>query len=277
MIAIELHLADNLRSISADLTQIEQILLNLAVNAAHAMPEGGKLTFETQNVKLDEEYCRTHLETKPGEYRAPYRIRYRSRDGKEILDRVFDPFFTTKDRGEGTGLGLSMVFGIVKSHDGHITCHSKPGAGTVFKLYFPAVEMEIAWDPEITMQMPSFGTETILLVDDEKSIRDLGKEVLTSVGYKVLVAATGREALDMYTKARDEISLVILDLIMPEMGGKECLEELLKINPRLKVLISSGLSADPSTQELLKMGARGFVSKPFQDERIAPTGSQHAG
>jgi two-component system cell cycle sensor histidine kinase/response regulator CckA len=187
---------------------------------------------------------------------------------KEILDRVFEPFFTTKDRGEGTGLGLSMVFGIVKSHDGHITCQSKPGAGTVFKLYFPAVEMEIAWDPEITMQMPSFGTETILLVDDEKSIRDLGKEVLTSVGYKVITAGTGREALDMYTKAQDEISLVILDLIMPEMGGKRCLEELLKINPAVKILIASGYAADALTEESLASGAKGFVSKPYNMKQL---------
>ena len=207
MIAIELHLADNLRSIGADPTQIEQILLNLAVNAAHAMPEGGKLTFETQNVKLDEEYCRTHLETKPGEYVLLTVSDTGHGMEKEILDRIFDPFFTTKDRGEGTGLGLSMVFGIVKSHDGHITCQSKPGAGTVFKLYFPAVEMEIAWDPEITMQMPSFGTETILLVDDEKSIRDLGKEVLTSVGYKVLVAShRPRGSGHVYQSPRRNIS-----------------------------------------------------------------------
>jgi two-component system cell cycle sensor histidine kinase/response regulator CckA len=268
MIAIELRLADNLRSISADPTQIEQILLNLAVNAAHAMPEGGRLVFETKNVRLDEEYCRTHLETKPGEYVLLTVSDTGHGMEKEILDRVFEPFFTTKDRGEGTGLGLSMVFGIVKSHDGHITCHSKPGAGTVFKIYFPVVEMEIDWDPAVTTQMPSFGSETILLVDDEKSIRDLGKEVLTSVGYKVLTASNGREALDIYAKAKGEISLVILDLIMPEMGGKECFKELRKINPRLKVLISSGLSADPSTTELLKMGARSFVSKPFRMKEL---------
>ena len=268
MIAIELHLADNLRSISADPTQIEQILLNLAVNAAHAMPEGGKLTFETQNVRLDEEYCKTHLETKPGDYVLLTVSDTGHGMEKDILDRVFEPFFTTKDRGEGTGLGLSMVFGIVKSHDGHITCHSNPGAGTVFKLYFPAVEMDIAWDPEVTMQMPSFGTETILLVDDEKSIRDLGKEVLTSVGYKVLAASTGREALDIYTKAQDEISLVILDLIMPEMGGKQCLEELLKINPAVKILIASGYLASVSTGESLASGARGFISKPYNMNQL---------
>jgi two-component system, cell cycle sensor histidine kinase and response regulator CckA len=268
MIAIELRLADNLPPISADPTQIEQILLNLAVNATHAMPEGGRLVFETENVRLDEEYCRTHLETKPGEYVLLTVSDTGHGMEKEILDRIFEPFFTTKDRGEGTGLGLSMVFGIVKSHDGHITCHSKPDAGTVFKLYFPAVEMKIAWDPEITMQMPSFGTETILLVDDEQSIRDLGKEVLTSVGYKVITAGTGREALDTYFRAQDEISLVILDLIMPEMGGKQCIEELLKINPALKILIASGYAADVSTEESLASGATGYVSKPYNMKQL---------
>jgi PAS domain S-box-containing protein len=268
MIEIELRLADNLRLIDADPTQIEQILLNLAVNAAQAMPEGGKLTFQTENVWLNDEYCRTHLETKPGEHVLLTVSDTGPGMEKEILDRIFEPFFTTKARGEGTGLGLSMVFGIVKSHEGQISCHSKPGAGTVFKIYFPATEMEIAWDPEATMQMPSFGTETILLVDDEKDIRDLGKEALTSVGYKVLTASTGKEALDLYDKARDEISLAILDLMMPEMGGKQCLEELLKINPQLKVLIASGLSNDLSTTESGKRGARGFISKPFRVKEL---------
>ena len=268
MIEIELRLADNLRSINADPTQIEQILLNLAVNAAHAMPEGGRLVFETKNVRLDEEYCRTHLETKPGEYVLLTVSDTGHGMEKEILDRVFEPFFTTKDLGEGTGLGLSMVFGIVKSHDGHISCDSKPGAGAVFKIYFPAAEEETAWDPEATLLMPSFGTETILLIDDEKAIRDLGNEILTAVGYTVLVASTGREALEMYVKARDEISMVILDLIMPQMGGKQCLEELLKINPKLKVLIASGYSADVSTEESLASDARGFVRKPYNMKQL---------
>jgi PAS domain S-box-containing protein len=268
MIEIELRLADDLRSINADPTQIEQILLNLALNAAHAMPEGGKLTFETANVRLGQEYCRKHLETKPGEYVLLTVSDTGHGMEKEILDRIFEPFFTTKDRGEGTGLGLSMVFGIVKSHDGHISCHSTPGAGTFFKIYFPAVEMEIAWDPVVTLQMPAFGTETILLVDDEKSIRELGKEVLTSVGYKVLTASTGREAVEMYAQARDEISLVILDLLMPEMGGKQCLAELLNINPKVKVLIASGYVADVSTEETFVSGAGGFVSKPYDMKQL---------
>ncbi|MGO9565923.1 MAG: PAS domain S-box protein, partial [Desulfomonilaceae bacterium] len=268
MIEIELHLADDLRSINADPTQIEQILLNLAVNAAHAMPEGGKLTFETQNVRLDEEYCTTHLETKPGEYVLLTVSDTGHGMEKEIIDHVFEPFFTTKDRGEGTGLGLSMVFGIVKSHDGHISCHSKPGAGTVFKIYFHATETKIAWDPEATLIMPSFGTETILLVDDEKAIRDLGKEILTEAGYKVLTASTGLEALDMYAKTQDEISLVMLDLIMPEMGGKQCLEELLKIDPGVKVIISSGYPAESLPRATTEGGAVGFIGKPYKMKQM---------
>jgi two-component system, cell cycle sensor histidine kinase and response regulator CckA len=268
MIEIELRLADNLRPINADPTQIEQILLNLAVNAAHAMPEGGKLVFETKDVRLEQDYCRTHMETKPGEYVLLTVSDTGHGMEKEILDRVFEPFFTTKERGEGTGLGLSMVFGIVKSHGGHISCHSKPGAGTAFKIYFPATDVEIPWDPASTLENPSFGTETILLADDEKSIRDLGEEILTAVGYKVLTASTGREALEMFVKAQDEVSLVILDLVMPQMGGKQCLEELLKINPNLKVLISTGYSAGGSAEEKLVSGARGFIGKPYNSKQL---------
>ncbi len=268
MIEIELRLASNLRVINADPTQIEQILLNLSLNAAHAMPNGGELVFETKNVILDEEYCRTHPETRPGEYVVLAVSDTGHGMEKEILDRVFEPFFTTKPRGQGTGLGLSMVFGIVKSHGGYISCDSNPGAGTVFKIYFPTTDVEIALDTQFTTEMPSFGTETILLVDDEDTIRDLGKEILTAVGYKVFTASTGREALDVYAKARDEISLVLLDLIMPQMGGKQCLEELLRINPNLKVLISSGYSANGSTEELQLVGAIGFVSKPYNRKQL---------
>ncbi len=187
---------------------------------------------------------------------------------KEILDRVFEPFFTTKERGEGTGLGLSMVFGIVKSHQGHIQCYSKPGAGTAFKIYFPATDVEIPWDPASTLEMPSFGAETILLVDDERSIRDLGEEILTTAGYKVLTASTGREALEIFLEAQDEVSLVILDLVMPQMGGRQCLEELLKIDPKLKILISTGYSANGATEGKPLSGARGFISKPYNSKEL---------
>lgn len=268
MIDIKLHLADDLHTINADPTQIEQIVLNLAVNATHAMPEGGKLILETRNVQLDEEYCRSRLETKPG----PYVLLMVSDTGhgmdEDILDRIFEPFFTTKKPGEGTGLGLSIVFGIVKSHGGHITCHSRPGMGTSFRIYFPAVETRIEFDPETTLPMPAFGTETLLLVDDEESIRNLGQELLGEVGYRVITAGTGQEALRIYRESKEQISLVILDLIMPDMGGTQCLEGLLAINPEVKVLIASGCSSDAPAQEVVNSGAKGFVGKPYNFKQI---------
>jgi two-component system cell cycle sensor histidine kinase/response regulator CckA len=268
MVDIEMRLANNLRLIDADPTQIEQILLNLALNAAHAMPEGGKLIFETKNVEMDEEYCRTHPETRPGEYVLLTVSDTGHGMEKEILDRIFEPFFTTKQRGQGTGLGLSMVFGIVKSHGGHISCHSEPGAGAVFKIYFPPTDTKIDLEPAPTQETPSLGTETILLVDDEETIRDLGKETLAIAGYKVLTASNGREALAIYANAQGEVSLVVLDLIMPQMGGKQCLEQLLKINPKVKVLISTGHFSNGSAEETRGSGARGFVSKPYTRNQL---------
>ena len=187
---------------------------------------------------------------------------------KATIEHIFEPFYTTKELGRGTGLGLAMVYGIVKQHGGYITCYSEVGHGTAFNIYFPAIESHVEPEIDKTGEMPAFGTETILLVDDEEFVRDLGVRILSKSGYKVLTATNGREALNLFVKEPTHISLVILDLIMPEMGGKECLKELRKINPRLKVLIASGLSADPSTKEILKMGARGFVSKPFRMKEL---------
>ena len=183
---------------------------------------------------------------------------------KQTAEHVFEPFFTTKEMGRGTGLGLAMVHGIVKQHYGHITCSSEVGQGTTFRVYLPAMEAEVELDVETTRTMPAFGTETILLVDDEEFVRELGARILTKHGYTVLQAVNGREALDLFKKERSQISLVILDLIMPEMGGTECLKELLKIDPQVNVLVASGYSADASVKETIQMGAKGFVSKPFR-------------
>ena len=183
---------------------------------------------------------------------------------KETVEHIFEPFFTTKEMGRGTGLGLAMVYGIVKQHNGHITVYSEVGKGTTFRVYLPAIEGEVETDVETTGIMPAFGTETVLLVDDEDLVSDLGARILTKHGYTVLKAANGREALDLFKKERSQISLVILDLIMPEMGGTECLKELLKIDPQVKVLVASGYSADASVKETIQMGAKGFVTKPFR-------------
>jgi two-component system, cell cycle sensor histidine kinase and response regulator CckA len=263
MIDIELILAEDLARIHADPTQLDQVLMNLSVNARDAMPEGGKLVIETANVVIDEDYAGSHLEAKPGRYVLLRVSDTGSGMDKETLEHIFEPFYTTKEAGKGTGLGLATVYGIVKQHGGYITCYSEPGEGTSFKMYFPAIEMEIDQDVAATAIMPAFGTESILLVDDEEFVRDLGKRILERSGYTVLIAANGKEALNLYKKERDKISLVILDLIMPEMGGKQCLGELLKIAPKARVLIASGFASDRQTKEAMETGARGFVDKPF--------------
>jgi CheY-like chemotaxis protein len=190
---------------------------------------------------------------------------------KETVQHIFEPFFSTKGPGEGTGLGLAMVYGIVKQHGGHIMCYSEPSQGTIFRMYFPALVSEETPLETTCRVMPKGGSETILIVDDEELVRDLGARILTKAGYKVIGASNGKEALKMYQENRDEISLILLDLIMPEMGGKQCLEELLSINPQVKVLIASGYSADGSTKESTEIGARGFVAKPYDVRQLLET------
>ncbi len=263
MIEVELVLSDGLPAINGDPTQIEQVLLNLAVNAGHAMPDGGRLIIETQPVTLDEEYCRIIPGSKPGDYVMLSVSDTGHGMDHETLTHIFEPFFTTKEIGKGTGLGLAMVYGIVTQQGGHITCYSEPGVGTTFKIYLPVVSPE--GKSETTTDKPALatGTETVLLVDDEECIRDLGKRILERSGYTVLTASNGKEALHLYKKERHKISLVILDLMMPEMGGKECLKELLRIHPNVKVLIASGFAADGQTRETLAIKAKGFVGKPY--------------
>jgi CheY-like chemotaxis protein len=268
MIDIQMDLSDDLAEVHADPTQVEQVLMNLAVNARDAMPDGGKLTLETKNVALDDEYCRNHAESKPGEYVLLTVSDTGHGMDKATIDHIFEPFYTTKELGRGTGLGLAMVYGIVKQHGGYITCYSEVEHGTTFNVYLPAIESQVEPDVYKTGVMPAFGTETILLVDDEEFVRDLGARILSQAGYNVLTATNGKDALDLLEKEGTQVSLVILDLIMPEMGGKECLKELRKIDPQRKVLIASGLIADPSTKESVEKGAQGFVSKPFRMKEL---------
>jgi CheY-like chemotaxis protein len=263
MIDIDLILADDLARIHADPTQVDQILMNLAVNARDAMPEGGKLVIETANVVLDEEYAQTHFGAKTGEYVLLSMSDSGHGMDKETLDHIFEPFFTTKEAGKGTGLGLAVVYGIVTHHNGYITCNSEPGRGTTFKIYLPVAKVETKPDVATSREIPAYGTETILLVDDEEFVRDLGKRILERSGYTVLTASNGKEALDAYKRKKEDISLVILDLIMPEMSGMQCLEELLQINPNTLVLIASGFAVDRQTKEAIETAAKGFLSKPY--------------
>lgn len=268
MIQIELRLSKNPAFIDADASQIEQIIMNLAVNAGHAMPEGGKLVIETQTVNLDRAYCLIHAEATLG----PHILLSVSDTGtgmdKETVERIFEPFFTTKSHGTGSGLGLAMVYGIVKQHAGHIVCYSEPGAGTTFNIYFPAMVAESKPQETSELVVPKGGTETILLVDDDDSVRDVGKEMLLEYGYRVMTASNGREALEIYSAERDSISLVILDLLMPMMSGKECLRGLFEIDPKVRVLVASGFTQNGEIRNVLDSGARGFIGKPFETSQL---------
>ena len=265
MIEIELRLANDLRVVNADPSQIEQVLMNLAVNAKDAMSDGGMLTIETSNATLDEDFRRKHAGVEPGNY-----VLIRVSDtgcgiGKETMEHVYEPFYTKKEPGKGTGLGLASVYGIVKNHGGFIACDSEPGQGTTFKIYLSAIEHtgELAENGEGKSALQG-GTETILLVDDEQSIRSLGQRILGKFGYTVLCAVDGESALELYGAKEDSIDLVILDLIMPGMGGRKCLEQMMEIAPGAKVLVASGYSSDEEIRASLKAGAKGFVRKPFE-------------
>jgi len=271
MIEIELMLAEDLHAANVDPTQVDQVVINLAVNARDAMPKGGKLAIRTANTLLDEQFARTRLGSKPG----PYVLLSVSDTGvgmdKRALDHLFEPFFTTKGPGEGTGLGLAMAYGIVKQHGGHILCSSEPSEGTTFDIYFPALVSKEEADDLSALPLPKGGQETILLVEDEDLIRELGKRILEKAGYQVLTAVSGREALDIYNKNKGKVALVILDVIMPEMGGSQCLEELLKINPAVKVVVTTGYASDGPTTTALQAGAKAFTDKPYETRQLLQT------
>jgi PAS domain S-box-containing protein len=263
MIQIEFSLEEAIRPIQADTTQIEQMLLNLAVNAHHAMNEQGRLTFETSNISLDTKSLFRQHDMEPG----PYVLLTVSDTGEGmtegVKERIFEPFFTTKETNQGTGLGLSIVYGVVKSHGGNIMCESALGQGTTFKIFFPAIAINTEPKHVLVRESPQAGTETILLVDDERRLREFVGKILSHSGYQVLTASNGKEALEVYRREKDSIDMVLLDLVMPVMGGKECLSELVKLDPNVKVLVTSGqLDAQRELTERDQL-ARGVLAKPF--------------
>ena len=264
MIEIELKLDETLKLVRADASQLDQMLINLAVNAKDAMPEGGRLTIETRNIDLGEQHDRMDAELTPGEYVLLKVSDTGQGMSCDVHPRIFEPFFTTKGLADGTGLGLATVFGLVKMHGGHITCDSELGKGTTFSIYFPpASSADTHIDKDDKSVTVAGGNETILVVDDEPLIKELANRVLTKAGYSVITAGSGREALEIYSKKKSEIALVILDLIMPEMGGKQCLEQLIKIDPQVKALIASGFAIKGETKTFVDARAKGKVSKPF--------------
>jgi two-component system, cell cycle sensor histidine kinase and response regulator CckA len=270
-IKIDLHLNRDVEAIKADPSQIGQVLMNLGVNARDAMPDGGILSIETANVKLDREYCSSHLEAMPGSYVLLTVSDTGQGMDRKTLSHIFEPFFTTKERGKGTGLGLATVYGIVKQHNGHIICYSEPGHGTTFKIYLPSIQKDkdLGSPPKETA-IPH-GTETILLVEDDDEIRELGAGLLNEFGYEVITAGNGREALKTYEREAAGISLIILDLIMPVMDGRQCLAEILRINPNARVVIASGYSETGPVDGVIAAGAKGFIQKPYSMRQLLTT------
>ncbi len=265
MVSIELHLAEDIRNVSADSLQMEQMLLNLCSNAADAMPDGGRLIIETANITLDEDFVGAHIGSRPGEH-----VQLTISDtgcgmNSETLHHIFDPFFTTKEVGKGTGLGLASVYGIVKGHNGYISCYSEPDQGTSFKIYFPVCSQELE-DPSEPLRPADIsleGTETILVVDDEDDIREITAEILEMNGYKVLTAVSGEQALDIFSDQGNSIDMVVLDLNMPGMGGRRCLGQMLRLNNEIPVLVSSGYTVNGLARDSIESGSAGFIGKPF--------------
>ncbi|HEY5283843.1 MAG TPA: response regulator [Polyangia bacterium] len=259
-ITFELHLRPDLHAVLMDQTQLDQVLLNLLINAAQAMPDGGQLILSAENASLAPQEVAPHGAV-PGRF-----VKLVVTDTGIGMDaatqaRIFEPFFTTKPRGEGTGLGLASVYGILKAHAGIITVKSEVGNGTSFTLYLPTTDQPlIAGD---NTPAPQHGTGTILVVDDDEHVAKLVARLLRKLGYDVLTASGGRQAVEILRQHGKAISLVILDMIMPDMGGSQTFDALVKIAPRLKVLLSTGFSVNGHIQELLDRGCKGFLQKPF--------------
>jgi len=235
--------------------------MNLFVNAADAMPMGGDLYLKTNNVTYNEIKGRFYTPN-PGEYvMLTVSDSGMGIDSKD-LDRIFDPFFTTKELGRGTGLGLASVYGIVKGHGGYIEVESDKGRGATFKVYLTASGKQSQKVDKPTGPIPK-AIGSILLVDDEKAVLEVGEKFLKVLGYKVFPAQGGEEAIEIFKKHLDSIDLVILDIIMPQMGGGEVFDRLKQVSPRVKVLLSSGYSIDGEASKIMARGCNGFIQKPF--------------
>lgn len=260
-IVTHLKLADNIWTVKVDSGQIEQVLLNLYLNAWHAMPDGGDIFIQTENVSLSDDYC-APFEVPAGNY-----VKISVTDtgvgiSNDNIERIFEPFFTTKEVGQGTGLGLASAYGIIKNHNCAIKVYSELGNGTTFNIYLPASDAKVTQDIQVSSKMLK-GKEKILLVDDEESTIQVEKLMLTELGYSVMPALSSQEAVQLYKENKLILDLVALDMIMPEMKGRDTYEELKKINPQVKVLLVSGYSLNKQIEELMDKGCNGFIQKPF--------------
>jgi CheY-like chemotaxis protein len=259
---------ENLRQIKADLGQLDQIFMNLAVNAKDAMPDGGKLTIETQNVKVDKEDCDSLPEMEAGDYVVLSVKDTGHGMDAETMDHIFEPFFTTKGIDKGVGLGLSTVYGIMKQSSGYVCALSEPNVGTTFKCYFPAVMEDVETISLSEVAGCPTGTETILLAEDEEMVRQLTKRVLEKHGYKVIENDSGEQAYSCFNELEEAIDLLLTDVIMPGINGQELCKKIRAKRPGIKTLFMSGYTNDVLGQNCLLEKNTGFIEKPFSIEAL---------
>jgi len=268
-IEVKTVLAPDLAIVRADPTQIEQVLLNLCINARDAMPGGGRLVIETENVEIDEEYCRLHPYSRPGRYARLTVSDTGTGMDAATLEHIFEPFFTTKEAGRGTGLGLATAFGIVKQHGGFLQVYSEVGHGSVFRIYFPAVEAKPDLVSKPEEEAVRGGSETILLAEDHEGLRETARSTLERLGYRVLPFPDGATAVDLFRRQPDTIDLAILDVVMPHLNGPEAYALMEVLRPGLPVVFTSGYTAEtPAFTEAQKRGLP-ILPKPYSSSQLA--------
>lgn len=269
-IVVETYLPDTLWLVTGDPTQLNQILLNLCVNARDAMPDGGTLTLTADNIEIDEQYAVMNRGVSSGRYVVLTVTDTGIGMPQEIIDRIFDPFFTTKEIGKGTGLGLSTVLGIVRSHGGFINVYSEPGKGSTFKVYLPAQEGGAPDDPAQSEaeKFPRGHGELILVVDDEASILEITKQTLEAFGYRVITAEDGAQAIGQFALARDQVAAVLTDMMMPVMDGPALIVALRRIDPAVRIIAASGLNANGNVAKAANLGVQHFLAKPYSADAL---------
>src|SRR5262245_43762031 len=271
-IDITFSIETELWAVSGDATQLHQVLMNLCVNARDAMPDGGKLRIEAENVEIDEHYARMNVEAKPGKYVSIGVIDTGLGIPEQNLTKIFDPFFTTKEHGHGTGLGLSTVAGIVRSHGGFVNVYSEIGRGARFRVYLPAIESARAAPAKPSRRdLPVGDGELILVIDDENAIREVAKETLTAFGYRVMVASDGAEAMAVFAAHKNEVKVVITDMMMPYMDGPATIRALRRLDPKVKIIATSGLKAEDKLADAAQLGVKTFLPKPYTAEKLLKT------
>jgi PAS domain S-box-containing protein len=271
-IEITFSIEPDLWGVSGDATQLHQVLMNLCVNARDAMPHGGKLWIEAENLEIDEHYARMNVEAKPGKYVSVGVIDTGVGISDQNLAKIFDPFFTTKEHGQGTGLGLSTVAGIVRSHGGFINVYSELGRGARFKVYLPAIESADAAPAKPSQRdLPMGNGELILVIDDENAIREIAKETLNTFGYRVVVAGDGAEAMAVFAAHKNEVKLVITDMMMPYMDGPATIRALRRLAPKAPIIATSGLKAEDKLADAAQLGVKTFLPKPYTAEKLLKT------